>query len=353
MHRLGIKRPGWFAGLTVAIVLGAAPGASGTERAVVSHQLTQSAADVRAYWTPERMREAIPLDGPAAGRVAPGDALARAAAEAPDQEIDPSLDVTYPYRIHGRLFLRFGASNASCSGTVVTSRSRDLILTAGHCVAEPVGLGASLFATNVIFVPGYRSGSAPLGSYVGTRGGTPGQWAALGDVSFDVGVIKLAPLNGGLIQDQLGSRGIGFNRIPGGFKKKHFQLFGYPAAPAGVYDGERPILCDSQFRGFEHFSGSLLVSPCHQQEGASGGGWVMGGGLVASITSHSGCGNPGPACDVIAGSYLGDSSLHVYSKLGGGLEKGKRRQIKGCKRFEGKKHDQCLSRAETFRPVAR
>jgi hypothetical protein len=347
-----VKSSVWIAGLAVAIALGAAPGAWAGQGAVVSQPLSQNEDAVRAYWTPERMREAIPLDDPTAGQAADAP-IAGAAAEPPDQEIDPSLDVTYPYRIHGRLFLTFGSNNASCSGTVVTSRSRDLILTAGHCVAEPVGLGASLFAKNVIFVPGYRNGSAPLGSYVGTRAGTPGQWAALGDVSFDVGVINVAPLNGGLIQDQLGSRGVGFNRIPNGFKKKTFQLFGYPAAPAGVYNGERPILCSSRFRGFERFSGSLLASPCHQQEGASGGGWVLGGGLVASITSHSGCRNPGPACNLIAGTYLGSSAFQVYAQADGGLPKGKRKQIKRCKRLNGKKRDRCLGRAETFQPVVR
>jgi hypothetical protein len=351
VHGPGVKSSVWIAGLAVAIALGAAPVAQAGQGGVVSRPLIQDQGAVRAYWTPERMRNAIPLDGPAAGEF-PGDSLARAAAQPPDQEIDPSLDVTYPYRIHGRLFLTFGASNASCSGTVVTSRSRDVILTAGHCVAEPVGLGSTLFARNVIFVPGYRNGDAPLGSYVGTRGGTPGQWAALGDVSFDVGVINLAPLNGGLIQDQLGSRGVGFNRIPGSFNKKTFQLFGYPAAPAGVYDGERPILCNSRFRGFERFSGALVASPCHQQEGASGGGWVLGG-LVTSITSHSGCSNPGPSCDLIAGTYLGSSAFRVYRQANGGLPKGTQKQIKRCKRFKGKQHDKCLSKAETFRPVVR
>src|SRR5262245_34847323 len=134
VHGPGVKSSVWIAGLAVAIALGAAPGAWAGQGGVLSQPLTKDQAVVRAYWTPERMRDAVPLDGPEAGRVA-GDSLAQAAAQPPDQEIDPSLDVTYPYRIHGRLFLTFGASNASCSGTVVTSRSRDVILTAGHCVA--------------------------------------------------------------------------------------------------------------------------------------------------------------------------------------------------------------------------
>jgi hypothetical protein len=337
-------------GLTVGLALWVAPAAWGDD-GIASQELTQRPSQVRGYWTAQRMREAEPLDELASNGGA--QAVARASALSPGQEIPESFDVTYPYRIHGRLFMTFGTTDGSCSATVVTSSTRDLIMTAGHCVAEPVGGGNSRFATNVLFVPGYRNGNAPLGSYVGTRGGTPGLWAAAGAISLDVGFINLAPLNGGLIQDQLGSRGITFNRNPKSLRSKTFQLLGYPAAPAGVYDGERPILCSSRFRGIEVFSGAIIVSPCHQQEGASGGGWVIGGRLVASLTSHSGCRSPGPTCDVISGTYLGNSALQVWAGASGGLPSGRKKRIKRCKKFKGKKHDSCLTQAETFQPVVR
>jgi hypothetical protein len=351
VHRLGRKGLAAIAGSALGIALWAAPAALGNDGGIVSHELNQTPSQVRSYWTPARMKAAEPLDQ--AASTGGGEPVARTSALSSDQEIPEAFDVTYPYRIHGRMFMTFGATDASCSATVVTSSTRDVVMTAGHCVAEPVGGGNSRFAANVLFVPGYRNGNAPLGSYVGTRGATPGLWAALGVISQDVGFVNLAPLNGVPVQDQLGSRGISFNRSPRALRGKSFQLFGYPAAPPGIYDGERPIICYSGFRGIEAFSGAVLVSPCHQQEGASGGGWVIGAGLLVSLTSHSGCNNPSPACDVISGTYLGNAALQVWAGAGGGLTKGRKKRIKRCKKFKGKKHDNCLTRAETFQPVVR
>ena len=68
---------------------------------------------------------------------------------------------------------------------MVTSFSRDEILTAGHCVAEPAGGGQVRWANNLLFAPGYRDGDTPLGTYVATNAATPGIWAAEGDIAFD------------------------------------------------------------------------------------------------------------------------------------------------------------------------
>ena len=114
----------------------------------------------------------------------------------------------------------------------------------------------------------------------------------------------------------------------------------------------RHILCISSFLGIESFSGALVASPCNQQQGASGGGWVLGGSIVTSLTSHAGCPNPA-GCSVISGTYLGQAAFKLWSKAGGGLPAGRKKRIRHCKRLRGRKHDRCLTRAETFQPVVR
>jgi len=336
-------------GLVAAILLLApAPAATAS---VVEHSVTQSPAEVRDYWTPQRMEHAQPLDLEA-GQKGSG-AVATTSAEAPDQEIPSALDTAYPYRIHGRLFLRFGSVDASCSATVVTSFVRNLILTAGHCVVMPTSAGP-VWATNVMFVPGYRSNVRPFGTYPAAVLGTTTPWGLAGDLAFDLGAINLAPGPGGQqIQDTLGSRGVVFNRTPGSYRGKVFQVFGYPADPVPFYDGERPILCTEPFAGFEAFTLSVRIAPCHQQEGASGGGWVLNGGFVNSVTSHSGCNGLNPACTIISGTYFGDTAFKLWSSSAGPLPVGRRKLIKRCKRVTLKKRQQCKSRAETFDPVVR
>jgi hypothetical protein len=332
-----------------ALMLGTAATRASAAPAVVTHELGGQ-AKAESYWTPERMREATPLDGPPPVSGGTSSATAVAASIPPDQEIPNALDLTYPYRIHGRLFLRIGPDDASCSATVVTSFSRDLILTAGHCVVEPTTAGP-LWATNIVFVPAYRDGAAPFGAYPGVRSGSTGIWAFEGDISFDLGAVNLAPGASGLIQDALGSRGVAFNRNPKKYKGKVFELYGYPAKPEPDYNGERPILCTAPFIGLEAFTGAVVINPCHQQEGSSGGGWVLPGGIVNSVTSHAGC-PVTTGCATISGTYFGDLEFNLWRQSAGTMPKGRQKRLKKCKKIRRRgKQLNCLSRAETFSPV--
>lgn len=340
-----------YAALTAAISATAAsePGA------VLEHAIEQSPAEVRAHWTPERMREAVPLGPPGTVEGRSGGATAPdVRAQPPDQEIPPALDTAYPERVNGKLFVTVGALNATCSATVVTSFGRNLILTAAHCLVIPGGEGVRpSFASNVMFVPSYRDGARPLGTFVATGARVPTFFAFESDPSLDVGAVNLAPGPSGQIQDLLGSRGVTFNRPRARYKGQIFQIFGYPAEPAAFYDAERPIRCDPSFRGFERFSRSLLAAPCHMQEGSSGGGWVIAGGLVNSVVSHGACFPISTACEVMAGPYFGGAAFKLWQSAAGPMPKGRRKRLRRCRRVDSKKKRlRCLSRAQTFGPVA-
>ncbi|MGH2956500.1 MAG: trypsin-like serine peptidase [Solirubrobacterales bacterium] len=348
-------RKRWFATLALGAAalcsLAGAPAAIGAG-GVLSHPVSQNPEAVLDYWTPERMRGATPLEGPVSEEGI-ADRGARPAAAPTDQETFPGADTLYPQRLHGKLFLRIGGVNASCSATLVTAFGQAVILTAGHCLANPgPQIGQVTYSTNLVFVPGYRSGVAPFGVFPATKAITPGPWAFEGDISLDVGAASLGPNPSGVPATALGSRGVTFNRPPNKYRRLSFEVYGYPANPVEFYDGERLILCVAPSIGFEVGTGSPGISPCRQQEGSSGGAWVFDGGLVASIISHGGCRVPSTACTIIAGTYFGDAAFQAWATAAGGVPRGVKKRIKRCKRIKKDgKRQRCKNKAQTFQPV--
>jgi len=80
--------------------------------------------------------------------------------------VSPDAATTsYPYSTIGKLFFtdpRTGG-NFVCSASVLRPR---IIATAGHCVTQPSTSAAGrYFYTNFLFVPAYRNGVAPFGSF--------------------------------------------------------------------------------------------------------------------------------------------------------------------------------------------
>ena len=357
------RRMPWSAGLWGALCAallwagapapaGAAPAdQQGSNGGPVATQPLSGEDRALSHWTPERMRRAAPLEP----LEAPADVTAAAGssttyAQLPDQEISSVRDTQYPERIHGRLFVRFAGSDASCSATVVTSRARNVVLTAGHCVVAPT-VNGPVWATDVVFAPAYRNGVTPFGVYPATVLRAPSLWSFEAFLELDIGAANLAPGPSGQIEDALGSRGISFNRPPSRYKKNKlsFSLFGYPARPAAFYDGERPILCVSKFKGFEKFTGSPKAGPCNMKEGSSGGGWVVGGGFINSVTSHNACGAD-RVCALISGTYLGNTAFSLWKQAGGGLSKGKQKKLMRCKKKpKGDKRAHCIFKAERFK----
>lgn len=329
--------------------------ASAAAAPVATHSSGESPGSVLDYWTPERMRAAEPVEAPGEAPLATSSAPpASAASQPPDLEIDPARDVLYPERTHGKLFFTLGAQNLSCSGTVVASRSRNLVMTAGHCVVEPGGGGIEpVWASNMVFVPAYRDGVAPFGLYPATTVRAPTRWVREPLIELDIAAVNLVPGPGGAqIQDLLGARGASFNRPRGSYRNNGFQIFGYPGEPAAFYNGERPILCNSRFQGYERGTGSVLAGPCNMKQGSSGGAWVLAGGLVNSVVSHGPCPSATAlTCTQTAGTFFGPSAYNLFAASGGGVAKGVKKKIKACKRKRGAKRANCIARAQTFRPV--
>jgi V8-like Glu-specific endopeptidase len=88
-----------------------------------------------------------------------------------------SADHAYPYTAVGKLFFSINGAPYVCSASVINRR---VVLTAGHCVHSGNGLSTGWYS-NWNFVPAYRNGAAPFGSWTHwTLATTPPTWLSGG-----------------------------------------------------------------------------------------------------------------------------------------------------------------------------
>jgi RTX calcium-binding nonapeptide repeat (4 copies) len=291
------------------------------------------AAEIRAYWTPRRMRSAEPagLGLAAIGRVtgAPpgGPSPSRTAAPtrvpASRAAIDASAASTrFPERVHGKVFFTINGGTQPgdylCSATVVASNAHTLAWTAGHCVNDAQFGGG--FATNWAFVPGFRNGERPFGTWPASELFTTEGWSDQVNIRQDLGAARLArDQQGRGIEDVLGARGIAFKRS----RKLNVTAFGYPALtnplslpPRFDFDGQHLWSCASPITGSDNPPGAgppTMQIDCDMTGGASGGSWVTARGLVNGLISY------GYVSDGnrLYGPYFGRAAERLYDEASG------------------------------------
>jgi hypothetical protein len=253
----------------------------------------QTRAEVVDYWTQERMRSAIPLDPTAAG---PG---GKRKAAIPFTRYEPQN-----YNpAHGKVFFSDGAANYVCSGTALTSGNESVVWTAGHCVNE----GPGAFYTNWAFVPAYKDGARPYGTWTARRLLTTAAWGQGGDFSYDLGAAAVNTSGEQTLTDVVGSRGAGFN-LPA---QQRYLSHGYPAAPP--FSGGRMFICDSNLGTRDPFTNPQTMGiGCDMTGGSSGGGWVVGNDVL-SVNSYGYSNQP----NVIYGPYQGSVAQQLYTSAAG------------------------------------
>ncbi len=199
---------------------------------VSSHLVTDAGV---GYWTPERMRTAVPgdvLGKKAMERGAPVGPSAPVAKSAPStiEAMAPKAAATVkkanasesPVPHIDKVFFTLAGTNYVCSGNSVSAGNKNTVSTAGHCLNE----GPGAFATKFTFVPAYQNGSAPYGQWTAKSLHAPSQWAANGDSTYHTGFAVLSTLNGQSLSDVVGASGLQFNAARG----LTYKAFGYPAA---------------------------------------------------------------------------------------------------------------------------
>jgi hypothetical protein len=258
---------------------GAGPGAGGVSAEV---------ARVARYWTPARMRSARPLDltvdrnGKAklglGALPAPGASASFLAVPTPD---------VLPFSVNGRVFVRQGKLRGFCSGTAINSPTRQLVLTAGHCVNSGPEEGRhSVWSDYLEFVPAFSGGVAPFGAFIAKRGKirAPVQWIKQGNPDFDMGAFLTHPNAEGVnLADAVGG---GASIVTNLSRRQDFQTFGYPGEIQRMQGCTSPYIGDDALT-YPFPGPPTLAINCHWAPGASGGGWLIGDGTqINGITTY-------------------------------------------------------------------
>lgn len=237
---------------------------------------------VRAFWTKERMRAAVPR-GPERPLAKPGGGPKPGTS-------DPSLGTAWTAGRDtvGKVFFAIGSSLYVCSGNAVDDvedgvTTANLVVTAGHCVND----GGSAYVTNFLFIPKYdptkpRKSGQPYGTFTATRLTTTSQWAAQGAERFnyDVGMARVGPNEHGVaLATAVGDTSdIGFvagdpTSTGGVDYTVNTHSFGYPAARP--YDGTTLISCWGATTSDNVGGSTDYRLPCNMTGGSSGGPWLL------------------------------------------------------------------------------
>ncbi len=263
----------------LATLLAMPAGAAGSARLQAASSVAEGeAARIARYWTPARMRSALPLDQPRGGRLT---ALASFA-----QIAEPTVP---PNSVNGRLFIRQGNKRGYCSATAIDSPSRQLVLTAAHCLNSgplpPYGR-RSVWSSFAQFVPAYSGTTAPFGAFIAYRKSIFAlrQWVKFGNPNFDVGAIITTPNAEGVnVADAVGGGAAIATDLS---RRQDFQTFGYPGKTRWMQGCESPYVGDDSIT-YRIPGPPTIAIRCHWAPGASGGGWLIeGGAAINGVTSY-------------------------------------------------------------------
>ncbi len=301
----------------------------------VRHQPKSSIGSVRKYWTSHRMRRADQWDVPeriatasvmrasAASEGVPGSYPASPPATPPSSVQAPHVgplgagteyfwpldQYAFPPALtEGKVFFSWNGGNYVCSATVVNSRNRSLVWTAGHCVVEK-----KQWSKRMMFCPAYIDGACPHGEWVVRRQYTTDDWFSRSNFSYDVAATVMYRRGGERIVDALGGQGIAWNQP----RSQSWTAIGYPAAPP--FDGQRLYACED---GTKRFLNPPRPGPdqtgidCSMTGGSSGGAWLIrlddtGFGSVNGVTSLG-----IDATDELFSPYHGNEARRLWRDAG-------------------------------------
>jgi V8-like Glu-specific endopeptidase len=292
----------------------------------LSHPVEETPEQINQYWTDDRLQQAVPATPEGGGegitardlglnvQVAPSTGPSNVASGVVNSSAGYAWSkVGATGRTVGRLYYTFGKANYVCSGAVVSSKSKTLVATAGHCLWNTRTGG---WASNVLFIPGDTAGKAPYGRWAGARLYVPREFwrGAHEDVrtkhsygsgwAYDHGFIRMKPLNGRNIQTALGSLGISFSGL-------HSQVLvlGYPTA--APFDGKTMRYCGIANMARDSRTYTDWSLACRMTPGASGGPWIAnyrnGTGYVTT-TSSVGNGKR------LWGAFWGKNAYALYTR---------------------------------------
>jgi V8-like Glu-specific endopeptidase len=182
----------------------------------------------------------------------------------------------YPNRTAGKLFFSdpFLGGDYNCSASVLQRR---LVVTAGHCVSSPSTVASErYFFTNFMFVPAYRNGVAPFGTWTPSAVWVTNAWH-LSDGSVpnaqDVAIMVMND-NGvtpiGAVTGYLGY-------LTNALANNSVTMLGYPL---NLDSGERMQINTAQT--FKFGGNNTYQYGSAMRGGSSGGPWIQDWGVNPS-----------------------------------------------------------------------
>ncbi len=183
------------------------------------------------------------------------------------------------------------AGNHFCTASVIHSSTRNLLLTAAHCLSS---------AGNAQFAPGYRNGSAPYGTWQVTQVFTTTGWSQNGDTDQDFAFLTVAPQNGKQIEDVVGANQLG---LDASFTAQ-VRLYGYPDS------GEVPLLCTNATTKFSSYQREIA---CPSYSGGTSGGPFISTDTGQVIGIIGGYQQGGDTDDISYSAYFDQTIGNLYA----------------------------------------
>jgi hypothetical protein len=363
-RRLGCVAAAAF--VAAALAFPALAAAESGEEGAVVESLAPSRSGPWGHWTRERLEEAEPMpiitlpnpetpatpESPPAPQPEAPNTAARFAAVTGQAGVVEGVEVAaaestlFPNSANGKLFgtyeIRIGPheyrkEDYVCSGSVVNSGKiagsegvvvsppGNIVLTAGHCLIDPET--GTVTNEELIFIPGYRNGTAPYGVWHAEFFTTTETWkktaktGSSANEGGDLAFVSLQNDDSQSVEDVVGSLGVAFD----GACNQNYTQFGYPAE--SPYSGELLYSHTAAYAGPDTNS---LFSPVPMKiasdftRGASGGPWAVGVGSdqmpsVRSLTAYGYANQPG----YLYGPYFGEAAKKAYgASFGPVLEAG-------------------------------
>ncbi|MER7166312.1 hypothetical protein ABT336_09625 [Micromonospora sp. NPDC000207] len=225
-------------------------------------------ADPARYWTPQRLTTATPLDetaAPPGGTLSPlprpGPVVRHATGvAAPAEAARRALQLNESITVGKIFFVNSTTGQGNyCSASVVNSTARNMVFTAAHCLHD--GPGRTWHTANWLFVPSYRNGTQPYGTWTWSTLAVPTGWINTRERQYDVGVALVHGTRS--VVDAVGGNGL----LTGGGRTYRYDIFGYPSNRGG---GETQWVCS----GTSSDAGSNRIEMgCPWGGGSSGGPW--------------------------------------------------------------------------------
>jgi hypothetical protein len=241
-----------------------------------------------AYWTRDRIANAVPRDFVRAGgaikpakrppKPPPGGGGTGSVTGASWNAGGPILARS------GRVYFTMGGGNWICSGSVVDdSRSGySLVLTAGHCAIDETN---GQFASYWMFIPAfdtnptYTCSASTYGCWTAVGLAVHNQFATAGSFNnqavtndWALAIVGAGGKSGSAqLDDIVGSYTIGFSGVASGNK---LYAFGYPAA--SPYSGSDLVYCAGNISQDVWTGNQTWGMGCNMTGGSSGGPWLSG-----------------------------------------------------------------------------